>query len=566
MNYKAALQGPSLRVEEVRRARKSWPNPEGFDPLKLRVDGDKIVSEGSMADYWERGTSIESRFLDMLISANPKMKLRSEDKDGFDRVDLSSNFVGVDIDRSSKTLIKMYAKRFRNQCSDEDANYKLAGSYMVMLGKLTYSAHRYPLDYEQMKGIKHFIIERIAKLCEYETGLRISMNRLSIEELVAVCGPFLEKALASLKDRFYAASGQHMTRWVHQGIRNIRFGHRLRRLEKDFSPEDSARLGRNTHIFTPLFQVINHLPILTQFLGILLDTLLQFIADRDISNALSNLSRLWYGGGNVEQQMAKNFVNNPEMLPIYLENLKTLAFELAEDLPKLQSGEGVSSDTVYLSHLIYLRHKILNNSVQIDMKSRDGLIERLDLEIIYFLVAPELSEVLNYDQISQLRGFLSNKEMDNLSSLTLEQRKELLEFLTVPQLRELATVPTETLKQLLFQSNLSVFKPLKAVLTDEQRAKTHEALVYLRDRIGMELKSIGKDMLTRHLTILDLLRLIRAPKSFDNLVRSYRLPGDPKVGKIHLTGPEVAEAVAKAMVISVMTPAASAAALAGIFA
>lgn len=566
MSYKAALQRPSLRVEKVRNASKSWPNPEGFDPLKLRVDGDKIVSDGSMADYWERGTSIESRFLDMLIGANPKMKLRSEDKDGFDRVDLSSSFVGVDIDRNSKTLLKMYAKGFRHQCSVEDANYKLAGSYMVMLGKLTYSAHRYPLDYEQMKGIKHFLIERIAKLCEYETGLRISMKRLSIDELVAVCAPFLEKALVSLKDRFYAASGQHVTRWVHQGIRNIRFGHRLRRLEKDFSPANSARSGCNTHIFTPLFQVINHLPILTQFLGILLDTLLQFIADRDISNVLSNLSRLWYGGGNVEQQMAKNFVKNPDMLPIYIENLKALAFDLAEDLPKLQNGEGVSSDTVYLSHLIYLRHKILNNSVQIDMKSRDGLIERLDLEIIYFLVAPELGEVLNYDQIYQLRSFLSKNEMDNLSSITLEQRKELLEFLTVPQLREFATVSTETLKQLLFQSNLSVFKPLRSVLTDEQRAKTHEALVYLRDRIGMELKSIGKDMLTRHLTILDLLSLIRAPKSFDNMVRSYRLPEDPKVGKIQLTGPEIAEAIAKAMVISVMTPGASAAALAGILA
>lgn len=535
----------------------SWPNPKGFDPLNIHIEDGFVRAENRFQDYWEKGSSIESRFLDTLINSKPQM-IEQPDLDNLCSEDrLDGRCARIKIDENTKQLFLNYASSFRQQAPQEDANRMLAASYMVMLGKLNYSGRRYPLYAEELKGIRMFLVDRILRLYEKRyPDQKIEANKLCVDTLTKNCSEFLKEALETLKWRAEAQFGTGPTNWIHRGIRRVKAQDRLNRLSHDFL--DTEAHHASIHPVARIAKVINHLPILVQTVGLTLDGVLKIVTEKNFKAVGDNLKKVWHYGPTIETAAAKELADNPDRIQSFIGRFRDVSAQMPEELAKIHGKDDIKdydAQTIFLSHLMYLRFKILRNDANIGIKDREMLVDKLENEIIHNIIAPEVTNALSYKKAVYLQRYLEKEGVSDLESISDEQYRSLRKFLHRQQIAQLQGVKGPVLKQLIDAVIDSEYQPLRAVLTPEQRANTHRALDYLRSRLGWELESISKNMLTQHLTISDMMRLMSSPKSFNTLKKSYLTEDDPQIRGIEVSDTAKGLALLQGMILATATPA-----------
>lgn len=537
----------------------SWPNPRGFRPLKWHISGGVIRGNSRLQDYWGAGSSLESRFLDIVIGGDPNVEVIKDDNFLNHADQLSAEeMVDVNIDANTRQLFMNYASAFRKSCPPAEANKMLAASYMVMLGKLNYSHRRYPLLADQMKGLRIFLSRRIMQLYQDTSGPGVSCPKdPTLSQLIESCSDFLQQSLETLQRRKETQFGSGPTHWVHSLIRKYRHRDRMFHLRQDFS--DQYNLEQRRYESAEHFiRFLNHLPIFVQTVGLTLDSVLKVLTEKSLAAGLKNLSKIWHSGPGIEVSMVESLVTNPGRLKAYLNELRELSFLMPGELAKVHDPQEVkdfNADTIYLSHLIFLRFKVLRNDPNIDIVNRENILDQLESQIVHTILAPDMGHCLNCDEARQVSAIMRQEKLESLNNISLDLFQKLTEILSRPQLQDLQKLEKKELSSLLKALIDSEYKPLSAVLNDEQRGRTHQALVYLRHRLGWELDVIGKNVLTQHLTISDMLRLMQTPKSYRTMTKSYVRPSDPGLSELVIKNEVKIAALTQGIILSAVTPA-----------
>lgn len=518
------------------RPKFSWPDPRGYDPFKVRIEGHRLVGDSRMQDYWEKGSSIESRLLDMLRLGTPLSEVKDrrlyENLTEVDRETINSKACKR-LDQESVRTLMHFDKMFRDACQAKgyQQDIMLAASYMNILGKLNYSWSRYPFTAHKEKDLRSYFICKIADLAGhyYKNQKDIELPAKApdkLRELHETYKEFVELALDSLAQRRTSAFGPHgPARWLHQVQRYHRTARRLELLEQDFGVKDPKD---HMSILQPFVSILNHLPLATQVFGVLVNTVYS-IKNLDYKKTLETLAKVYYSGPEVETTMTRSLKDNPHLIYRFVAELKSMSQKLASDLSSAQSplrDHGFDATSIFLGKLMYLRFKILKNTPQIPMTARMQLLEHLDREIYAFSRQPDLEGVPS--PIVHRPPETADLEVKEESVDTLIQEFE--------QSMELAS---------------------GSRYNDEQKRRFRKALEYLRSDFQLYIDRVVENMLVEHLTIADMAQISKLPDHFQYLVDSYTDPADEPVPGFQTNPQQTAEKLIKSIVLTVATPAAA---------